>query len=153
MSSVTCVLRTITWDYFTSRLPDRFSRSPKEVKEAIMTDVNDLQEFWRTSSGGAVGASFFAMRRLFEILQKCFDKLGVCFDIIFVFAITVDLADNNLQMPNSWIYSSQLDLDRSRAKLKILLDGWSQTMFEEMLKVEIPKSHYVHQGDNYPSPE
>jgi hypothetical protein len=138
MSSVTCVLRTITWDYFTSRhgLPDRFIRSPKEVKEAIITDVNDLQEFWMTSSDGAsdgaVGASFFAMRRLFEILQKCFDKLGVCFDIIFVFAITVDLADNNLQMPNSWIYSSQLDLDRSRAKLKILLDG-SRTMFDQSL--------------------
>ena len=35
-----------------------------------MTDINDLvQEFLRTSSDGAVGASFFEMRLLFEILE------------------------------------------------------------------------------------
>ena len=73
MSSITPVLHTTTWDYFTSRLPDCFIRSPKEVKEAIMTDINDLvQEFW-TSSDGTVGAALFAMRRLLEILQVCFD--------------------------------------------------------------------------------
>ena len=44
-----------------------------------MTDINDLvQEFWTASSDGTVGA-FFAMRRLHEILQKCFDNLEVCF--------------------------------------------------------------------------
>ena len=86
MSSITRVLHTTTWDYFTSRLPDRFIRSPKAVQEAIMTDINDLvQEFWKTSSDGAVGASFFAMRRLFEILQRCFDILEVCFNILFAF--------------------------------------------------------------------
>ena len=85
MSSITRVLHTATWFYFTSRLPDRFSRSPKVVKEAIMTDINDLvQEFWRTSRDGAVRVSFFAMRRLFEILQRCFVILEVCFDIISV---------------------------------------------------------------------
>ena len=88
MSSITRLLHPITWKYFTSRLPDRFIRSPKVVKEAIMADINDLvQEFWRTSSDGAVGAgseSFFAMRRLFENLQECFVILEVCFDIISV---------------------------------------------------------------------
>jgi hypothetical protein len=38
-----------------------------------MTDIDDLvQEFWRTSSDGVVGAPFFAMRRLLEILEVCF---------------------------------------------------------------------------------
>ena len=60
---------TATWEFFTSHFPCSFYRSPKEVKEAIMTDINDLQEFWRTSSGGAVGASFSEMRRLHEILE------------------------------------------------------------------------------------
>ena len=91
MSSITPVLHTTTWSYFTSHLPDRFSRSPKVVKEAIMTDINDLvEEFWRTSSDGALGASFSAMRRLLEILQGCFDFLEVWFNIISVFATAVD---------------------------------------------------------------
>ena len=64
-SSITRVLHPTTWDYFTSRLPDRFSRSPKIVKEAITTDINDLMlRFWRTSSDGDVGTSFFAIRPL-----------------------------------------------------------------------------------------
>ena len=51
-----------------------------------MTDINDLvEEFWGTSSDEAVGASFFEMRRLLEILQNCLDDLEVCFDIISVF--------------------------------------------------------------------
>ena len=80
MSSITRVLHTTTWDYFTSHLQDRFSRSPEVVKEAIMTDINDVvEEFWRTSSDGAIGASFFAMRRLHEILQRC---LEVCLLLI-----------------------------------------------------------------------
>ena len=69
MSSTTRVLHTTTWDYFTSRLRDRFMRSPEVVNKAIMTNINDLvREFWRTSSDGVLGASFFAMRRLFEVL-------------------------------------------------------------------------------------
>ena len=84
MSSITRVLNKSTWVYFTINLPDRFNRSPKVVKEVIMTDINDLvQEFWRTSSDADVGASFFAMRRLFEILQKILrEYLKVCFNII-----------------------------------------------------------------------
>ena len=82
MSSITPVLHTATWNYFTSFLPDRFIRSPEVVKEVIMTDINELvQEFCRTSSD--VGASFFAMRYLLEILQQIFE---VCFDIISVLA-------------------------------------------------------------------
>ena len=79
ISSITRVLHTATWDYFTSRLPYRFSRSPKVVKEAIMTDISDLmQDFWSSSDGApAIGSSFFAMRRLFEILQGCFEILEV----------------------------------------------------------------------------
>ena len=90
MSSITRILHPKTWVYFTSRLPNRFNRSPKEVKEAIMTDINDLvQEFWRTSSIRDIGASFVAMRRLFEILETCSE---VCV-IISVFATTVGLAN------------------------------------------------------------
>ena len=102
MSSTTRVLHTTTWDYFSFRLPFHFGRSPKVMKEAIMTDINDLvQEFWRTSSDGAVGASFFAMHRLYNILKECFQfnrsEAPVCFDIISVFA-TVNFADKNLQI-------------------------------------------------------
>ena len=83
-SSITRVLHTTTWDFFTSRLSDRFSRSPKVVKEAIMTDIHDLVlEFWRTSRDGAVDAPPPAMRRLYEILQECYEILQVCFDIIW----------------------------------------------------------------------
>ena len=50
-----------------------------------MSDINDLvREFRRTSSD--VGASFFPMRNLFEILHGCFETLEVCFDIIFIFS-------------------------------------------------------------------
>ena len=79
------VLHTTTWAYFTSRLRDRFLCSPKVVKEAIMTNIDDLvREFWRTSSDRDVGASFFAIRRLFKILHKCFKSLKVCL-ILFPF--------------------------------------------------------------------
>ena len=81
MSTITRVLRATTWDHFTLRLPDHFSRCPIVVQEAItMTDINDLvQEFWRTSSDKDVGASFFAMRRLYEILHRRSNNLEVCF--------------------------------------------------------------------------
>ena len=80
VTSITRVLHATTWNYFTLHLPDRFIRSPRVVKEAIMSDINDLvTEFRRISSD--VGASLFAMFRLFEILQKCFI---VCFDIVSV---------------------------------------------------------------------
>ena len=83
---MTRVLHTLTWVYFTSRLPDRFFRSPNVLQEAIMAGINDLvQEFWSTSSDRDVGASFFAMRRLFEILQKCINILEVRFNIISFF--------------------------------------------------------------------
>ena len=60
-----------------------------------MTDINSLvKEFRRTSCD--IGASLFAMRRLFDILLKCVHIL-VCFDIITVFATAVDLADKNVQ--------------------------------------------------------
>jgi hypothetical protein len=91
MSSITQVLHVTTWDYFVSCLPEHFKYSPKVVKEAIMTDINDLvREFWRTSSYGPVGASFVAMRRLFEILQR--SNLEVCFDVVYVITTAVDIA-------------------------------------------------------------
>ena len=128
MSSITRILHT-TWDYFTSQLPDRFSRSPKVVKEAIMTDINHLiQEFWGTSSGGVEGASLFAMRRLFEILQKCSDIMEVCFVITSVFAATaVDLANINLQMSVYWHYSEVNALD-DQINFNILLDGYRKML-------------------------
>ena len=74
MSSITRVIHTTTWDYFSSHLSKGFSRSPKIVKEEIMTDIdNFVEEFRRTSCD--VGASFFAMRHLLDILQ---DILEVC---------------------------------------------------------------------------
>ena len=55
-----------------------------------MTDINELmQEFWRASSDGTVGASFFEMRRLLEILEACFDPSKYGF-ILSVFATAVD---------------------------------------------------------------
>ena len=72
MSPTTRAPHTATWKFFTSLLPSRFRHSPKVVKDTIMTDINDLvQEFWRTSSDGAVGAALFEMRRLHEILKDC----------------------------------------------------------------------------------
>ena len=73
MSPITPVPHTATWNFFTSHVPSRFRRSPKVVKEAIMTDIDNLvQEFLRTSSKRAVGASFLEleMRRLHEILEE-----------------------------------------------------------------------------------
>ena len=132
ISSTTRVLHTTTWDYFTYCLSYRFIRSSKEVKEVIMTDISDIvQEFWRTSNDGAVGVSqsFFAMRRLLEILQEC---LRVCFFFISVFfTIGVDLADINLQMPNSWYYSDHWNSD-DQAKIMILFDGYRK-MFDQSL--------------------
>ena len=62
-----------------------------------MADIDDLMQEFRTSSNGAVGTSFFAMRRsscLLGILRRCFVSLEamVCFDIISFFATAVDLA-------------------------------------------------------------
>ena len=84
VSSNTRVLQTATWVYFSFQLPYRFIHSPKIVMEAIMSDINDLvREFGSASCDGAVGASFFALRRLLGILQKCYDS-KVCFDIAFL---------------------------------------------------------------------
>jgi hypothetical protein len=134
MPSITRVLHTATWHFFTSLLSARFTISPKVVKEAIMADINELvHEFWRTSSDGTVGASLVAMRRLFEILQECLNSLTVCFDIISVFVTAVDLADKNLQrltnrFSSGLYYSSQLV--QIRAKFMIMIDGYRK-MFDQ----------------------
>ena len=123
MSSITQI-HTTTWYYFTSHLSENFGRSPKVVKEAIMTDIDNLvEEFRRTSSD--VGASFFAMRRLLDILQ---DILDVCL-ILFPFLL---IAQKNLQMfANPRPYSIQSD-DETRAKIKTLLDGYRK-MFDQSI--------------------
>ena len=83
-----------------------------------MRDINDLvQEFWRLSSDGAVGASFFAMYRLHGILKECLDISEVCFDIISIFATTVHLADKNLQMMSNFITRLEMLLDEYREML------------------------------------
>ena len=84
-SSITRVLHNATWDFFISRLPFRFRRSPRVVKEVIMSNINDLVQELTTSSDGAVGASFFEMRRLLKILEACFRFLKVCSDIMSFF--------------------------------------------------------------------
>ena len=53
------------------------------MKEVIIIEINDfVQEFWRTSSNGAVdsesSSNFFALRRLLDILQESLDFLEVC---------------------------------------------------------------------------
>ena len=102
-----------------------------------MTDINDLvREFWRTSSEGAIGASLFAVRRLFKILQECLNFSKVCFDIISVFVTAIDLADKNLQASAwQWHYSAHWDLDERilmKAKFKMLLDRYRK-MFDQSL--------------------
>jgi hypothetical protein len=144
MSSITRVLRSTTWKFFTKRLRDYFMRSPNVVKEEIMTDINDfVQEFWTTSSDGAVEASFFAMRRLLEILERCFGFLDVCFVIISFSATAVELADKNLQWstdPDSWQYRDQpLDaLISIGDKFKLLFDG-----YRKMTDHSFSKSKYL----------
>ena len=83
MSSITRVHAT-TWDYFTESLKGRFICSPKVVMEEIMTDINDLVQEFQTSSNGAIAASLFAMRRLYDIFLECFRLFNVCFDVISV---------------------------------------------------------------------
>ena len=83
MSSITRVHAT-TWDYFTESLFDRFKESPKVVMEEIMTDINDLVQEFQTSSNGAIAASSFAMRLLYDFLLQCFRLFNVCFDVISV---------------------------------------------------------------------
>ena len=123
ISSITRVLHTTTWDYFTSHLPGRFDRSPKVVKEAIMADINDLvQKFWKTSSDGADGAPFFEMRRLLKILQNISD---VCFVVISVFA---SFTDKNLQTANFHSFDNRM----IRAKFNITVDGYRR-MFDQSL--------------------
>ena len=130
-SPITRVLHAATWNYFTLRLSDHFLRSPKAVKEVIMTDINDLvQEFWRTSCDEAE-ASFFAMRRLLNILK-------VRVDIISVFATTIDLADKKLQVL-SQSHSRDFSAQRyygleCRAKIKILLDGCQKMLDQSLSK-------------------
>ena len=90
MSSITLVLHTTTWGYFTKHLAFRFIRSPKVVKEEIMADISGLvHEFRMSSRDGAFGESIVAMCRLGEIFR-------VCFDIIPFFGTAVNLADKNL---------------------------------------------------------
>ena len=61
-----------------------------------MSDINELvQEFWRTSSDGAVDVSFCAPLRLLEILQECFDllEMPVCLVVFSVSAAVIGLAE------------------------------------------------------------
>ena len=83
-TSSTARVHATTWHYFTESLGDRFIRSPKVVKEEIMADINNLLQEFQTSSKGAVGTSFFAMRssRLYGILKECYNSLEVCLGIV-----------------------------------------------------------------------
>jgi len=122
-SPINRVLHTTTWNYFTSHLPYRFGRSPKVVKEAIMTDINDLvRDFWNTSSTSDVVASsnFFAMRRMLEILQQCFSSLEVSTNPSSLFSLA---------------FSAESDVDqRIIAKFKIMFDGYRKMFDQSLLK-------------------
>ena len=64
------------------RLPNHFCRSSKVAKETIMTDIIDLvQEFWRISSDRDIGASFFAIRRLYEISHRWSNPEPRCYAV------------------------------------------------------------------------
>ena len=139
-SSTTRILHITTWVYFTEQLAARFIYSPEVVKEEIMTAINDLvQEFLTTSSDEAVGAPFFAMRSLLEILQRCLNILEVRFDITSVFVTAIDLADKIPQRstnPRSWQYLAAESLDdRIRAKFIILLDGYQKMIDQSFSKL------------------
>ena len=132
MSSITRVLHTATWNFFSIDLPYRFCHSPKVVKEEIITDINELvQEFWRTSSDGAIGAPFLEMRRLLEILQRCIGLLEVWFDFVSVFATAADKDIQSGNWFNSTLSDRQVD-DRTRAKFMKLFDGYRK-MFDHSL--------------------
>ena len=137
MSSISRVPHATTQDYFSDRLASRFIDSSKVVKEEIMTDINDLvQEFLKTSSDGAVGASIPAMRLLLGILQRCLNSLEVCFNIVSFFVTAAHSADMNLQIPVSRQYDAQ-SLDNRislRDKFKILLDGYRKMIDQSFLK-------------------
>ena len=104
-----------------------------------MTDINVLvQEFLTSSSHRTVGASILAMRRLLEILQNCFNSLGVCFNFVSFFATAVHLADKNLQISDSLQYDAQ-SLDEGislKAKFKILFDGYRKMIDQSFFKIE-----------------
>ena len=115
MSSIIRV-HTTTWYYFSTHLPEDFRRSPKVVQEVIMTDIDELvEEFRRTPCD--VGASFFAMRRLLDILQ---DILEVCFD--------------NISNPNYLLILLQGCHDELgiKAKIMMLLYGYRK-MFDQSI--------------------
>ena len=131
MSSITRVLHTTTWNYFTDKLAFRFADSPFAVKEEIIADINDLvQEFRMSSRDGAVGESFVAMYRLLKILH-------VCFDIIPFFATAVDFADKNLQTLTNPIYwqlsSKSLDQECSD-RFEIMFDRYRNMIDQSFSK-------------------
>ena len=93
-----------------------------------MTDINDLvQEFLRTSSD--VGASFFAMRRLLEILQRGIDYVGE-FDYFFLRLLSTFLADKILQS-DDWSYSTESDREMTDKILPLHVEY--RKMFDQPL--------------------
>ena len=145
MSYIPPVLHRTTWVYFTSRLPSSFIYSPYVVKEAIMTDINDLvQEVWTTSNDGT---SFFAMLCLFEFFQKCFDPL-VCFVIFSVFAAAVDLEKKNYRHSPSFLSTLPpriLAKPNSETNLRYCLMGIERNLISHFLHVN-PKSWVTCSG-------
>ena len=100
-----------------------------------MKDINDLVQEFRTSSNGVVasGTSFIAFRRLFKILQRCFNYLNVCFVIISVFATAVDLADKNPQLMTDLRYCAYDEVSLE-GKFHILFDGYRKMLDQSFCK-------------------
>ena len=141
MSSITRVLHTTTWNYFTSCLPNRFVRSPKVLKEAIMADINDLvQEFWRYSSDGSVvsGVSFFAMRLLFENMEEYFVILEVSFDIISISRLPLTwLIKIYSRIPGTLPLSRTLTKSNSEPDLRYYLMSIERCLISRFLNPKI----------------
>ena len=130
--STTRNLHTATWNFFSFDLSYRFCHSPKAVKKDIIKDINNLvQEFWRTSSDGAIGAPFLEMRHLLEILRRCIGLLDVCFNIVSVFATAADKDVQSGHWFNSTLSHLQVD-NRIRAKFQRLFDRYRK-MFDHSL--------------------
>jgi hypothetical protein len=125
-SSITRVLHTTTWDYFTSRLPDRFSHSPKVVKEAIMTDINDLvQESVKPQEMlGHLSLQCIVCLKFWKCVLTLFPFLRLPSTWLIIF---LQMSAN----PNSWNYSQS---DRIRAKFKILFDGYRKMLDQSFSK-------------------
>ncbi|KAF8816498.1 hypothetical protein BYT27DRAFT_7182054 [Phlegmacium glaucopus] len=149
--STTRLPHSATWGYVKFHLPSRFIASPKLVKDAIMTDINELtQEFWEISNTGAVDVFFTAMLCLMWILERTlppatdYQLFGVFHGfqkmIDQSFIESVDISDLLRLLPGVVVQkglSIQGVADLYRLKMD-LLDRFSKSALEPFVLPERP---------------